>query len=191
MSEVCVIGDAGYPAVIEAARLNAEWAWAAIYRDLSPMVLRYLRAHAAPEPEDLLGEVFVQVVRKFTDFTGDGRDFRAWVLTITRNRLIDAWRRNRRNQLEFAPHWEIAERASCAGDVEEDAMRLLADERVRSIIERLTPDQRDVLFLRIFGGLTVDEVAVVVGKRPGAVKSLQTRAFTAIRRQISREAVTL
>lgn len=46
-----------------AARVGAEWAWATIYRDLSPVVLGYLRARRATEPEELTGEVFLQVVR--------------------------------------------------------------------------------------------------------------------------------
>jgi RNA polymerase sigma-70 factor (ECF subfamily) len=55
----------------------------------------------------------------------------------------------------------------------------------------LTADQRDVLLLRILGGLTVDQVAVAVGRKPGAVKMLQARGVAAIRREIERGAVTL
>ena len=62
----------------------------------------YLRAHGAAEPEDLAGEVFLQVVRGLDRFSGAERDFRAWVFTIAHRRLVDdapprrAGRRRRR-----------------------------------------------------------------------------------------------
>ena len=70
-------------------------------------------------------------------------------------------------------------------------MDALAIDGVRRILEALTPDQRDVLLLRILGGLTVVQVAVVVDRTPGAVKMLQARGLAAIRREIDRGAVTI
>ena len=67
----------------------------------------------------------------------------------------------------------------------------LALDHLRSVLDRLTLDQRDVLLLRLIGGLTVDQVAAVVGRKPGAVKMLQARGLAAIRREIQRGAVTL
>jgi len=72
-----------------------------------------------------------------------------------------------------------------------EAMRALAEERVRVVLASLTPNQRDVLLLRILGGLTLEEVATVVRRKPGAVKALQARGLAAIRRNIERGAVTL
>jgi RNA polymerase sigma-70 factor (ECF subfamily) len=60
---------------------------------------------------------------------------------------------------------------------------------VRDLCERLVPDQRDVLVLRLLGRLTVEEVAAALGKTPGAVKALQRRGFGAIGRMIEREGV--
>jgi RNA polymerase sigma factor (sigma-70 family) len=185
-----MFSEAGFRSIIEGARGGADWAWTALYRDLSPVVLRYLRAHRAHEPEDVLGEVFVQVVRQLPSFVGEERDFRAWVLTIARSRLIDEWRRACRNPVDCTPDDVLAACAETV-DAEEDTLRPLADEHARAIIERLSRDQRDVLFLRLFAGLTVAEVAGVVGKSTGAVKALQARGLAAIRRATSREAVTL
>lgn len=154
------------------------------------MVLRYLRAHRAEEPEDLLGEVFVQVVRKFADFEGNEQDFRAWIFMIARNRLIDEWRRRRRKPVDLTLD-DLPASAAPVGNSEDDAMCRLADQRVLLILERLSHSQRDILFLRIFGGLTVVEAARVIGKTPGAVKSLQVRGLAAIRREISKETVSL
>jgi RNA polymerase sigma-70 factor (ECF subfamily) len=70
-------------------------------------------------------------------------------------------------------------------------MDALSLEHVRRVLDRVTPDQRDVLLLRILGGLTVEQVAAAVGRSAGAVKMLQARGLAAIRREIERGAVTL
>ena len=76
-------------------------------------------------------------------------------------------------------------------DVEGAVERRLADEQVQDLCNRLLPGQRDVLLMRILGRLTVDEVAVALGKSPGAVKALQRRGLQAIARMIEREGVPL
>jgi len=175
--------------VLQAARLGAEWAWTDLYRDLSPTVLRYLRAHGATEAEDALGEVFVSVVSKLAEFEGGEQQFRAWVFTIARNRIIDQRRRNARRPVEYvAP--EFLYNSVHAEDTETVALRRIEYERVYAVLSRRTFEQRDVLFLRVIACLPIDEVARVLGKQPGAVKSLQRRGLDAIRREISEEAVS-
>jgi RNA polymerase sigma-70 factor (ECF subfamily) len=103
---------------------------------------------------------------------------------------VDEHRKLVRRRTEPIPVEDLAEIGPRA-DAETEAMRALADDRVRSVLDRLTPDQRDVLLLRILGGLTIEEVATVVRKRPGAVKALQARGLAAIRDKIELGAVTL
>jgi RNA polymerase sigma-70 factor (ECF subfamily) len=62
---------------------------------------------------------------------------------------------------------------------------------VRRIIGRLGPDQRDVVLLRVLGGLTVTETAKALGKSAGAVKALQRRGLLAIKRALTEEGVPL
>jgi len=184
-----LIDERDFPSVLAAARVGAEWAWTLIYRDLSPQVARYLRAHTAAEPDDLLGDVFVQVVKGLPGFEGGPDEFRAWVLTIARNRLVDAWRSDRRRPVDAAsPDLEAG--SFVGGDAEAEAMSSLGDGEVREVVAALSPDQRDVLFLRVLVGLPIRDVATVVGKSPGAVKALQSRALGTLRRRISREAVS-
>jgi RNA polymerase sigma factor (sigma-70 family) len=70
-------------------------------------------------------------------------------------------------------------------------MRDLATAHVEEVLAHLSVDQRDVLLLRILGGLTIGEIAQVVGKKEGAVKMLQARGLAAIRKHIAAGAVTL
>jgi RNA polymerase sigma factor (sigma-70 family) len=186
---VHVPGEPDFKTRLAAARAGAEWAWADVYREYSPAVLRYLRGHRAQEPEDLLGEVFVQLVRNIPSFEGTERDFRSWVFTVAHNRLADEWRRSRRSRVEYVSDEELSDACGSA-DAETDISQRMGDAQAMAILHRLTPDQRDVLFLRMFARLTVDEVAGVVGKRAGAVKALQSRALATIRREMSKGAVS-
>ncbi|HYU60047.1 MAG TPA: RNA polymerase sigma factor [Solirubrobacterales bacterium] len=176
--------------LLEAAREGSEDAWSAIYRRLAPPVLGYLRASAAPEPEDNLSEVFLQVARDLPRFEGDERDFRAWVFTIAHHRLIDARRADARRPVE--PVAETPEpHATPTADVADEAMARIGREEVQRVLAALTPEQQTVLLLRVLGELTVEEVAEAIGKRPGAVKALQRRGLAAVRRKLARGGVTL
>lgn len=177
-----------FPQTLAAARTGAEWAWACLYRDLAPPVLGYLRGRGAAEPEDLTGEVFLQVVRDLSGFDGGEREFRAWVFVVAHNRLVDERRRRARRPEEPTPDVPTAGQ-SCGA--EEEALLGLGVERVRRVLQQLSPDQQAVLLLRILGRLTVEEVARVVGKSPGAVKALQRRGVRSIERALSEEGVPL
>jgi RNA polymerase sigma factor (sigma-70 family) len=181
--------DETFLTTLEAARAGAEWAWAALYRDLAPSVLRYVRARGAREPEELVGSVFLDVVRALPRFAGGRLEFRTWVFTIAHHRLVDELRRRRRQPCEVAPS-EILAEAAPRGNVEDDALQPLVAEEVRRVLGHLSTDQRDVLLLRILVGFSIAETARVLGKRPGAVKSLQFRGLAALKREISSGAVS-
>ncbi|MDQ2983572.1 MAG: RNA polymerase sigma factor [Actinomycetota bacterium] len=175
--------------ILAAARTGAEWAWTSIYRELAPPVLGYLRGRGADEPEDLTGEVFLQVVRDLPRFEGDERDFRAWVFVIAHHRLLDDVRRRSRRPAEAEA--ELPDQDDPCGDAEAGALRSVAEERVRMIIGQLPAGQRDVLLLRIVGDLTIEEVARALDKSAGAVKALQRRGLAEIQRALAKEGVTL
>jgi RNA polymerase sigma factor (sigma-70 family) len=169
----------GFDEVLLAARLGAEWAWTRIYEDFAPRVVGYLGAHGAADPEDLAGEVFLQVVRGLPDFSGGEREFAAWTFTIAHRRLVDDLRRRGRRPVEVAGG-DLVERSG--GEVDREALARIADASVRAAIGELPPDQRSVLLLRIIGDLTIEEIARAVGKRPGAVKALQRRGLQRLER---------
>lgn len=162
------------------ARSGEEWAWARIYKDLAPVLLGYLRGHGAAEPEDLLGEVFLGIVGDLPRFEGGEREFRTWALTIAHRRLIDSWRKGvARPSFPASPH--ALAQTGPVGDAESDAIAHLGTSSAIQALESLSADQRDVLLLRVVADLTIEEIARLLGKRPGAVKALQRRALAALR----------
>jgi RNA polymerase sigma-70 factor, ECF subfamily len=178
-----------FESVLSAARTGAEWAWGELYREHAPAVLGYLRARRAPESEDLLGEVFLQLARDLPSFEGDAGAFRAWVFKVAHHRLLDDIRKRRRRPQVERVH--ALHELGGAGDAEEDALTALREQQLAKLIARLSPDQQSVVLLRVIADLTVEQVAAVIGKRPGAVKALQRRGLAALERELSKEGVTL
>jgi RNA polymerase sigma factor (sigma-70 family) len=183
-----LVDDADFVAVIEAARQRAPWALERIYTTLAPAVAGMLRAHGAAEPDDLTSEVFVGVLRNLDAFEGDAAGFRSWVFTIAYRRLADE-RRHRRRRPPPEP-LDQGDDMPATVDVEADVARGMAALGIRRLCDRLTPNQRDVLLLRLFGRLTVAEVAQALEMSPGAVKGLQRRGYEAIVRMLEHEGVT-
>src|SRR5262249_54569886 len=112
-----------------------------------------------------------------------------WVFTIAHRRLLDERRALGRRPVQR----DLADAVDLPGpdDVEDVVDQALRVERVRDLCERLAPDQRDVLLLRLLGRLTIDEVAATLGKTSVAVKALQRRGFRAIARILDHEGVPL
>lgn len=179
-----------FPRVLAAACAGGEWAWRELYEAVAPQLTRYLRARGVPEPDDVVGETFVKVVRYIEGFDGDEAAFRTWVFTIGRNLVVDDLRKRSRRPVDVATDEQLL-RSAPHGNAEDEAMRDLTTAHVEDVLATLSVDQRDVLLLRILGGLTIGEIALVVGKKEGAVKMLQARGLATIRRQISVGAVTL
>lgn len=175
--------------VLGACRVGAEWAWRQVYEDVAPSLIRYHRARGTAEPDDLVGDTFLRVVRGLPGFEGSEEQFRAWIFSISRRRAIDLARSASRRPEELTPVDDLIGRGG-RGDAEDDALHSLEEQRVRALLDDLTADQRDVLLLRLLSDLTVEQVGAVIGKSPGAVKALQARGLEQIRRQISRRAVT-
>jgi RNA polymerase sigma factor (sigma-70 family) len=181
--------DGEFDSVLAGARAGDPWAFERIFLVLSPVVEGYLRLQGAREPEDLTSDVFVAVLRKLPSFRGSEGGFRSWVFTIAHRRLLDERRRARRRPaptpIEDAPEFPAPD--DVVGHVEQ----ALAAAELRTLCEQLSPDQRNVVLMRLLGRLSIDEVAVALGRTPGSVKALQRRGLLALARVIEREGVSL
>lgn len=181
--------DGRFDAVLADARHGDPRAFEEIFTTLAPVVAGYLRLQGSAEPDDLTSDVFLGALRNLDTFRGGEAAFRSWLFTIAHRRLLDERRRLRRRP----PPEPLADAVQypAADDVEATVMTAAGHERVRLLCDALVPDQRDVLLMRLLGGLTVEEVAAALGKSPGAVKALQRRGYASIVRRLEREGVPL
>ena len=138
-----------------------------VFRRYAAAVRNYLRAAGATDSEDLLSDVFIDVMRGLERFRGDEDALRRWVFTIAHHRLVDEHRRRaRRRKLVRA----------------QTQMRVVPpdepiDPALVSALDALTPDQREVIVLRFVADLSLETVAEMTNRPEGAVKSLQHRAL--------------
>lgn len=179
-----------FPEVLAGAQAGDADALTRIYRALNPGLERYLRGRAPDAAEDLAAETWIAVAEAIGRFRGDEGDFRGWVFTIARNRVIDDHRRAlRRPSVAPIPDERDDERdddgptRDLPADAAEDAaLDALETERVLALVRRLPPDQADVVMLRVVAGLDTDRVAKVLGKRPGTIRVLQHRGLRNLER---------
>lgn len=150
-----------------------------VYRTLAPAVLGYLRAQRAPEPEDTLGDVFLQVARDLPRFKGDDDALRRWVFSIAYNRLTDVHRR--RSRRPALSDLAVPEQATPPPT---DPI----DPELVAALAQLTPEQREVVVLRFVADLPLADVARITGRRAGAVKAMQHRALEVLGRALARPA---
>jgi RNA polymerase sigma-70 factor (ECF subfamily) len=137
------------------------------FREYAGPVHNYLKAAGVVDSEDVLGDVFVDVMRGLERFRGDQDDLRRWIFTIAHHRVVDEHRRatRRRRLLRSVPT-----EASFTHDEPIDPALVAA-------LDTLTPDQREVIVLRFVADLSLETVATITKRPQGAVKSLQHRAL--------------
>jgi RNA polymerase sigma-70 factor, ECF subfamily len=174
--------------VLAAAQDGAPWAVAVLWNELHPRLLRFLRGLDPSAAEDVEADTWLAAARDLGTFHGDDRQFRAWMFTIARNRLID-WRRGEARRRSVAVSPEILGERPAADDPAGLALDVLhADAAVALVRSCLPRGQAEVILLRVLGGLDVDEVAAIVGKRPGNVRVLQHRGLRRLAERIAEAA---
>jgi RNA polymerase sigma-70 factor, ECF subfamily len=172
-----------FPAVLEAAQRGDEQAFAVLWRELQPAVLRYLKVAAPEAAEDLAAETWVSIIRGLARFRGDEPGFRALVFTAARHRALD-WRRSSRRQAEAVPIEDLDDRPA-PDDPAEAVLEAQSTRAALALIAELPRNQAEVVTLRMVAGLDVAQVARIVGKRPGAVRTLTHRGLRRLAQRLA------
>jgi RNA polymerase sigma-70 factor (ECF subfamily) len=145
------------------------------------MLLRQL--HAPEEANDLLQQTFLHVHRARLDFDRAQR-FRPWVFTIALNLKREHFRRVRRRPALSLDSESVPEPAV----LPRGALRWEAARDVGPALERLAPEQREVIELHWFGGLSFAEIGECVGATTNAVKVRAHRGYVVLRRLLGSQA---
>lgn len=183
-------GGPDLPTRLDAVRAGDEAAITDVYRELHPRLARYLRAREPRAAEDLEAEVWTAFAERVHAFEGDERDLAAWMFAIARGRLADHRRTWARRATDPVPGDELD-----GPDPDEDPATvvvegLTGDEAAAFVVRSLPRDQAEVVLLRVLGGLEVDQVAEILGKRAGTVRVLAHRGLRRLERLLTGEGVT-
>jgi len=155
-------------------------AWAQFYDLLAPELRAYIVRLGAKDPDDILGETFAHAYRDIPKFLGKPNELRPWIFRIAHNRVIDAARRrkSRPTEVYLEPETDFVGSLSVGSD-EVDLGRL------SELLEQLTADQREAVWLRYVVGFSLPEAATILDKSQDAVAAMTFRALTALRKYLS------
>jgi RNA polymerase sigma-70 factor, ECF subfamily len=135
------------------------------------------------DAEDLTTQTFVKMLEAIGRFQWRSVPFSAWLFRIAHNLAMDHFRASRRWQ----PEEEIPE--AVQGEetsAEEQALVSLGETSMLELIDRLSPEQRQVLTLKFVFRFSNGETAAILEKTEGAVKSLQHRALASLQKHVTR-----
>ena len=136
------------------------------------------------DAEDLTTQTFLKMLEKIGSFKWQTAPFSAWLFRIAHNLAMDHFRARRRWQ----PEEEVPEPVGDAEpSAELTAMQTIGRESMLKLIERLSPEQQQVLTLKFVFNLPNAEVAAILDKTEGAIKSLPHRALVSLQKQIARQ----
>ena len=171
--------------IVAKARTGDPAALAALYDLFAERVYRFVlvRVRSSPDAEDLLQRIFLKVIEGLPRYESRGLPFAAWLFRIARNTVID----HERTRHDHSSLDEAVERPD-----ERDGPAALAEsaferEAVRSAIEQLTPEQREVIAYRFFAGLAPREIGLLMDRQEGAIRALQFRAIQTLRQSLGRD----
>ena len=170
--------------LLQSARALDPQALAAIYDLHSPGLFRYAmrRLGDVNLAEDCLSETFSRFLRALHAGRGPRDHLQAYLYRVAHNWIVDHYRRGPE------PAEELTERIREDGpDTEEQVTQRLRQERLRTSLQKLTPDQQQVIALKYLEGWRNQEIALAMRKTIGSVKSLQHRALAALQRDLQEE----
>jgi RNA polymerase sigma-70 factor (ECF subfamily) len=174
------MNDDALRAVVRRAAQRDPQAWEQLYRRSYQRLFSYARRRLPDDSaaEDAVSETMMRALDSIERFSWQGAGFDGWLYGIARNVILEAARRWPRcggvvedgPAIERGPEEEIVARDQAAA--------------VRAAFERLGPHEQELLVLRVHSGLSSEEVGVLLGKRPGAVRMAQARALQRLRTEI-------
>ena len=158
---------------------------AGLYDEYFDRIARYIyvRIGDRNEAEDLAGEVFVKALESLKSYKERGIPMQAWLYRIAHNVSVDYLRKRGRIATVPINGVPIEAREDPVATTEKS----IEMERVNEAMQKLTPEQREVVRLRFFGDLSSKEVGTILRKSDGAVREMQRASIEKLRRLLTGE----
>ena len=151
-----------------------------IYTEYSGKVMGYIRARirSSAEAEDLHSEVFEKVLKKIGEFDPSKASLNTWIFTITRNTVIDHFRRSK-------PSEELDENLSDNVELDEDLLNSETLSELAAALRKLPQQMMDIIVLRYYDGKPLTEIAEMMNLSYGAVKLRHQNAVLMLRQALA------
>ncbi len=150
-----------------------------IYAEYGGKIMGYIRARirGKADAEDLFSEVFERIIKKLDDFDPEKASLNTWIFTITRNIVIDHFRRTK-------PSSELDENLTDETELDEDLLNTESLSELASALRSLPQQMMDIIVLRYYDGKPLTEIAELMGLSYGAVKLRHQNALLMLRKAL-------
>ena len=167
-------------ALVRAAQAGDSAAFGELYERHRDSIYRYClsRTGSTHDAEDLTGDVFVKALQSLDRYHDRGLPFVAFLYRIARNAAID---RSRTLKQPLSMDLLLTDPAS-GHNVEAEATLAVERGVLMVALTRLKPEHREVIAMRFIEGYSAVEVAAILGKTEGGVRTLQHRALQRLRK---------
>ncbi len=176
------LDDAAIERLVDEARSGDALAFGQLFDHFHLPIYRYVasRVHSPADTEDLTQLVFVKALEALPRYESRGIPFGGWLFRLARNTVVDF----ARTRHEHADLDAVIDHGAGGPGPEDVALIRQQMDAVRAALAALTDDQREVIELRFFAGLSAREAADVMGRQAGTIRGLQFRAIAALRRHL-------
>ena len=165
-----------------------EAAWEELVRLHSPRVyaIAYRFTGSGPQSQDLTQEVFLRVFRTLKSFSGGENSFSVWLGRVTRNLLIDHYRKLKPDRASVSTEDALPAVLRVAAAADQTLAGREAGEILQSALQRLSPDLRETIILRDLEEMEYSEIAQMLEIPEGTVKSRLNRGRAELARLLRR-----
>lgn len=186
--------ETGDEYLLSALAGGAVWALDLLYQRYSGLLysLAYRMVGDLRMAEDLLQEVFLAVWQHAASYTPQSGSVSGWLTSIMRHRAIDYLRKKHRHRPWGEIHWEESEQEqeTVSPDAWDEAWRSVQGSLVRACLMRLLPEQRVVIEMAYFEGLTQREIANACQTPLGTVKARMRLGLQHLRRELEKRGIS-
>ncbi len=175
--------------LVERCRHGDHGAWEHLVRSHTRLVYSacYRFTNHTEESNDLTQEVFLRVFRSLNSYDARAGGFRTWLLRLTRNLLIDNYRRTKKHRALDPLEDQITvleAKASSGGHADQALLRREAGEMLQAGLQRMSPELREAVILRDIEEMEYKEIAQVLRIPAGTVKSRINRGRSELGKQL-------
>lgn len=139
----------------------------------------YYKTHHKETAEDITSTVFTKAFTNIASFKSDKGPFSAWLYQIARNQIIDHYRAVKPT-LDIEDAWGVGDESDIERDL--DTKEQLA--KVKTYLQGLSAEQRDIVIMRVWQEMSYAEIAAALGKSEASCKMMFSRTISKLREEI-------
>lgn len=150
------------------------------YHDHKDKILTYLMIRLSfdrAQAEDLLMDVVLKAYENFHKFDPEKGSFKTWIFTLAHNHLVNFWRDNKKKKTTSLDQLEEGGFVAAIVAAEDSISPKIENEKIQHVLSLMKDGEREIITLRYLEDLDYGEIAKILHKREGAIRTGLSRAL--------------